>query len=112
MAKVSIPIKAVSTLNAREHWSVKAKRHKSQRQAAYLMTPKAQLPAVVTLTRCGPRTLDGDNLQGSLKAVRDGVADKLGVDDNSPLIDFKYAQAKSKDYAVEIEVKPAPTPPL
>jgi hypothetical protein len=50
--------------------------------------------------------LDGDNLQSGFKAVRDGVADWLGVDDGSGLIDWQYCQRSSgpKVYKVEIEV--------
>jgi len=64
------------------------------------------LPATVVLTRVAPRKLDGDNLQSGFKAVRDGVADWLGVDDGNGLIDWQYAQRSGKagEYAVEIEV--------
>jgi hypothetical protein len=50
--------------------------------------------------------LDGDNLQSGFKAVRDGVADWLGVDDGNSLVDWQYAQrsAGPKVYKVEIEV--------
>jgi hypothetical protein len=50
--------------------------------------------------------LDGDNLQSGFKAVRDGVADWLGVDDGNGLVDWQYVQRSGKagEYAVEIEV--------
>ena len=50
--------------------------------------------------------LDGDNLQSGFKAVRDGVADWLGVDDGHHLVDWQYKQrsAGPKVYRVEIEV--------
>jgi hypothetical protein len=50
--------------------------------------------------------LDGDNLQSGFKAVRDGVADWLGVDDGSQLLDWQYRQRSNgvKTYKVEIEV--------
>jgi hypothetical protein len=53
-----------------------------------------------------PRALDGDNLQSAFKAVRDGVADWLGVDDGHKNLDWQYYQRKDgpKVYAVEIEV--------
>lgn len=71
-------------------------------------------PAVVNLTRIGPRVLDGDNLQRALKAIRDEVALFLGVDDASPLVEWKYAQVQWKDsglsgashYAVQIKIEP------
>jgi hypothetical protein len=64
------------------------------------------LPATVVLTRVAPRRLDGDNLQSGFKAVRDGVADWLGVDDGNGLVDWQYVQRSGKpgEYAVEIEV--------
>jgi hypothetical protein len=64
------------------------------------------LPVTVVLTRIAPRRLDGDNLQSGFKAVRDGVADWLGVDDGSSLVDWQYFQRSGKagEYAVEIEV--------
>ena len=42
----------------------------------------------------------------SFKAVRDGVADWLGVDDGSSLVDWQYCQRSGgpKVYKVEIEV--------
>jgi P2-related tail formation protein len=50
--------------------------------------------------------LDGDNLQSGFKAVRDGVADWLGIDDGSQLVEWEYRQRPGtvKTYKVEIEV--------
>ncbi|MDB5297798.1 MAG: Bcep22 hypothetical protein [Phycisphaerales bacterium] len=62
------------------------------------------LPCVVTLTRIGPRELDGDNLQGAFKAVRDMVALELGVDDADPRVTWEYAQEPRRDHAVRIRV--------
>lgn len=63
----------------------------------------------VTLTRYSAGTLDDDNLRGSLKAIRDGVADWLGVPDNDPRVTWAYAQrtVDPKKFAVEVEVRPA-----
>jgi hypothetical protein len=36
--------------------------------------------------------MDGDNSIGSLKAVRDGVADALGIDDGDPRLTWEYRQ--------------------
>ena len=68
---------------------------------------KATLPAVVTLTRYSAGTLDDDNLRGALKAVRDGIADALGVPDNDPRIYFAYGQASSPrgSYAVHVRIE-------
>lgn len=105
----TIPLKATGSQNARQHWAVKARQVKKERSAAMLAT--ARLPAlvrpalVVTLTRVGPRLLDAeDNLTATLKAVRDGVAARLKVDDASPLIRWEYRQEKG-EYAVRVEVR-------
>lgn len=83
------------------------RRVKLQRMAAHLgllnKLPKAtheQLWAaavfvVVTLTRGGPDTLDSeDNLTAAFKAVRDGIAGALEVNDAHPLLRWLYAQRK------------------
>jgi hypothetical protein len=106
---VRVPIKTVSGLNAREHWRVRANRVKAERTAvawAMSCTEPCALPCVVTLTREGKGTLDSDNLQGSQKAVRDAVADWLGVNDADPRIDWRYAQVKAPAYGVLIEITP------
>lgn len=61
---------------------------------------------VVTLTRIAPRSLDSDNLAGSQKHVRDGVADALGIDDRDSRVAWCYAQRNgvTREYAVEIVV--------
>ncbi len=92
-----LPIATVSTLNQREHWAKRATRAKSQRQQAYLMTQalkSLRIPAIIKLVRVSPRMLDGDNLQGALKSVRDGIADRIGIDDGDPRISWQYGQEK------------------
>jgi hypothetical protein len=110
---VTLPVKTVSESNARGHWAGKARRTKALREAAGLvvvgmlraegMAP----PCTVTLTRIAPRRLDDDNLRGALKAVRDGVADALGVDDGDPSVSWDYAQARgaAKQYAVVVCIR-------
>ena len=84
----------------------RAKRVKNQRLAARLaLLPYAhELRALaalggvirVELVRVSPRKLDSDNLQGALKAVRDGVADALGLDDGSARYRWEYSQLKGQ----------------
>jgi hypothetical protein len=66
-------------------------------------------PLVVTLTRVTPRELDdGDNLATSLKAVRDGVADYLGLrSDRDPRVAWRYAQTHGAphEYAVRVALE-------
>lgn len=80
--------------NSRAHWRVKAKLTKLARHAAYLSTYEkiASEGLKGTLTFTGytlaffypdKRRRDDDNAQASIKSARDGIADALGVDDNT-----------------------------
>lgn len=100
---VSLPLRVVNGANAREHWSTRARRAKRERQTAYLLTPRHPLPCVVTLTRVGKRRMDDDGAAISCKHVRDGIADRLGVDDADPRVTWQYRQ-RLGDYAVEVEI--------
>jgi hypothetical protein len=111
----SIHLKAQNTLNSRKHWAVKSREVAAERTKVGLrwlgaggeQWLRAVPPAlVVTLTRVGPRELDGDNLQGALKGVRDAVARRLKVDDSTPLVTWGYAQERG-EYAVRVEIRRA-----
>ena len=103
-------LKTISTLNAREHWAARSKRHKSQRQAIALALHNVERPALpccVTLRRVAPRGItDDDNLVSSMKAIRDAVAEWHGTDDGDPGWTWLVEQRKGepKQYAVEIEL--------
>lgn len=110
-ARFRIPdMKLSSKLNDRVHWRKRAKDAKTQRQAAFYTVKPYPLPCMVTITRIGPATLDGDNLAGACKSIRDGIADRLGVDDRSPAVLYRYAQQKHGKgvYGVEILFEPMP----
>lgn len=105
----TLPLKAQGSQNARyRHWSGRAAVTKKERSAAMLVTSGVtQLlePAlVVTLTRIGPRELDFVNLCASLKAVQDGVASRLKVDDASRLVQWEFRQELG-EYAVRIRIE-------
>ena len=112
MILVHLPIRTVSAMNTREHHMVRYRRTKQQRGVAKLALAAAcaglarkHARLVVTLTRIGIRQgLDGDNLQASLKAVRDGVADALRIDDGSNRVEWRYAQRRGAAWGVEIAV--------
>lgn len=97
---LTLPIRVTSGLNMREHWRVRAARVKKERTLATLAAFGCKgftaigWPAVCTLTRIAPGLLDDDNLAGGFKAVRDGIADALGIDDADPRISWRYAQQK------------------
>lgn len=111
---VTLPIRTLSEPNVRSHWAEKAKRTASNRTVVALaLRPHVRamgLPVVVELTRLSSGTLDDDNLRGALKAVRDGVADALGLRDDSDekRVSFDYRQrlVKRGTYGVEISVRP------
>lgn len=113
--KLSLPLKLESAANARDgHWAQRLRRTSPQRSAAALAVKAAIAGArlaqlEVTLTRISPGTLDDDNLRGALKAVRDGVASALRIDDASPLVRWLYEQrhGDAKQYGVEIEINSA-----
>lgn len=105
----TIPIRTPSCANLREHWHARAKRAKGHRLAACACFPRDRVPSfpvVVTLTRVAPRPLDDDNLRGALKAVRDGIADALGVDDRDERVRWRYRQIRgaAKYHAVDVSI--------
>lgn len=105
MFEFSIPMKAQSVANLREHWAAKAKRVGNQRQAAMKLCPRwVDGPLlIIELSRVGPRPLDDDNLRSSLKAFRDGIAARLGFDDGSALVRWEYKQAKG-EYEIRVRI--------
>lgn len=112
---IELPLRIESVANKREHWAAKAKRTKAHRQTAWaLMAQKRRpkLPCIVTLTRIAPRQLDDDNLRSAFKAVRDGIADRLGVNDRDQRVVWIYAQerGKPKEYSARIEISHPPKP--
>lgn len=88
--------------------SARARKHRAMgRLAVAANGPVPPLPVVVTLVRVGPRVIDDDNLAFAFKALRDGVADALGVPDHDPRVTWRYAQERGP-YAVRIELDPRP----
>lgn len=108
MIEFQIPIKTVNPVNGSHgHWRTTAAIRKRQRQTTFLLAPKFDIPAVITLTRVSAGVLDDDNLRPALKSVRDGIADKLGIADNDPRVTWRYAQQKCKrgTWAVRVTVE-------
>lgn len=104
---IELPLRIESCANKREHWATRARRTKQHRLAA-LAVPTHALPCVVTMIRVAPRKLDDDNLQSGFKALRDGIADRLGVDDRDPRVKWVYGQTrgKAKEYAARVAITP------
>lgn len=103
-------LKLHSKLNQRIHWAKRMKQARLERALAYAEVKRHALPCVVQITRVAPRMLDDDNLAGSCKSVRDGIADRLGIDDRDEAVEWRYAQRKGtvREYAVEIEIFSVP----
>lgn len=99
--KVLIAYKLGSPANAQRGSSrlVQARRKAQERRLGMLAVSGNRdavpvLPVTVTIVRIAPRALDDDNLAYAAKAIRDGVADALGVRDNDPRVSWRYAQEK------------------
>jgi hypothetical protein len=117
---VSLPIRTTNPLNASRIGNsrlaaiIKTQERARQRQTTKLLVQAAMqrigvsraqmVPAVVTLTRVSAGRLDGDGLQASFKAIRDGVADSLGVNDGGPFVEWRYLQEKGPQKHHEIKV--------
>lgn len=107
-----LPLHTVSENNGREHYRVKAKRVKHHRETAKAMCASAlsmpALPCVIRITRISPRGLDsGDNLPGASKALRDGIADWLSIDDrDNTRVAYVYDQRRGppKHHSVMVEI--------
>ncbi len=118
--EVLLPVRTWSELNLRTHWRQRARRVAEQREDARILVragltgspfrarvrPRDQA-LTVRLTRIAPRQLDSDNLAGALKAIRDGVADALGMDDGDSRFEWLYAQRRGRpgEYAVLVEIR-------
>lgn len=88
--------------NVRLHWAIKHKAKKVYRQACYLLTRQVmqkncwEVPdtRVIKLTISfyppDARRRDDDNMIGSFKSGRDGMADALGVNDFRFDPDYKF----------------------
>jgi hypothetical protein len=110
---VTVPVRTRSETNMREHHMARHRRRKTVRVTVGLVVRGALQgagvsgPLEVVMTRCAPSNgLDGDNLVSSLKSVRDGVADALGIDDRDPRVTWRCEQRRAKrgDWSVEIRI--------
>jgi hypothetical protein len=64
-------------------------------------------PLLVRLTRISPRSRldEEDNLAQSMKAIRDQIAEWLGVNDRySEVVRYSYAQERGKQWGVRVEI--------
>ena len=113
--RITWPMKLESRTNQREHWSKQWRRDKHQKDIVrqLLLTKRLELPHGpwdIFLIRIKPedrrvKFLDSDNLQASFKAIRDQVADWLGIDDgDESAASWNYSQETGPEYAIEVEI--------
>lgn len=111
---ITVPVRLVSEANSHAHWRERQKRAKAHRSTAMLLCRAAtewQVPNPnrryrVLMTRIAPRPLDSDNAVGACKHIRDGIADAMGIDDRSPLIDWQVSQERGEPntYAARVRI--------
>ena len=110
MLHTILPVRIISEANTRGHWRTSAGRKREHRAIGRLaFNGKPRPPASplnIHLCRIAPKQLDDDNLASGFKALRDGIADWLGIDDGSKALKWHYAQRKGqpKQYAAEIVI--------
>lgn len=100
LIEVTLPFKVESRANDHRsnHWGPRAATTKSQREGTQLALSSHRrhmrglldtCGLVVRVVRLGPTELDShDNLGHALKAITDGVADLLGVNDRDQRVTF------------------------
>ena len=59
----------------------------------------------VTLVNFRKRLIDGDNLIGGCKPLRDTIASWLELDDNERFIDWEYHQVKSNNIGTLVKIE-------
>lgn len=107
----TLHLKTVAESNRREHWASRARRVKQHRTAARsamqaygnMLYARSGFRLIsecehiyVTMSRAGVRRLDSDNLSGSFKAIRDGIADAIGIDDGDDMYTWTCEQQPLK----------------
>jgi hypothetical protein len=108
-----VPLRTVSELNTREHWTTTYRRRQDEEQVVAvamqnnLRGRQVEMPCVVKLTRIAPRRLDShDNLRSAFKATADFISRKLGVNDGDGSITWEYDQVagQPKQYAIKVSI--------
>lgn len=110
---VELPIRTFTEANLHEHHMQRHKRMGDQRPTVAMAMRananargiKVSLPCTVRTWRLAPAELDTNgNLQTALKAVMDGIADWLGINDRDPRVKWECDQVKRAQYGILVEV--------
>ncbi|MBX9754799.1 MAG: endodeoxyribonuclease RusA [Pseudomonadaceae bacterium] len=98
--------------NARCHWRKSAPIRAKYRADCYLLckasgikAPEGKILWVVEFFPPDRRAYDDDNLLARTKALRDGVAEALGVDDRRFVTQFSVSDQVVKGGAVHVHIK-------
>ena len=101
---VTFPMLVPSAANLREGKRARAKRVQGQRDGArgqvmsrwhaWHEREASGNRLRILITRIAPRQLDDDNLAYACKAIRDGVALAIGIDDGDPRLKWEYDQSR------------------
>lgn len=88
-------MRLVSESNARQHWTKKHARTANRRSLVGMIVRtkigRVTYPVRVDLTYHNSRRIDPGNIGVAFKAVQDGIADAIGVDDgNLDFYDWHY----------------------
>ncbi len=115
MISFEIPIKVISEMNWRGHWAERYSRLNKQKRIVYqnciakIGPKRPDYPIYkITLTRLKgyrQRDYDTDNLASSFKAVRDGIAEYLGIDDGSKRFIWVYRQQKGDSPGIIVGIE-------
>ena len=111
---ILMPIRTYNEANSTEHWTKRARRHRSQQRAvALLLRPYLtwiKLPCSIELTRFASRKLDAhDNLPMSFKFITDTVCALLTqdtrpgrADDDERILSITYKQICPSPYGIKV----------
>jgi hypothetical protein len=103
-----VPIKLVSEANTHDGLKAQLRRKaqvkRTMRQVLTLIPRVVALPCTVTMVRFGPKELDSDNLDNAFKAVRDMIAEWVGVDDADKRYTWQFHQKPGKAYKVRVTI--------
>lgn len=103
--------------NARAHWAAKAKATRTARREAYYAAKAAgigemdakEFRVTTFFSPPGRHSYDEDNLKARCKALYDGIADALGLDDKLFRHQPVVIGAPIKGGRVVVEIEPADT---
>lgn len=123
VAMATTPLQLVNPLNGRglatsrgARMASNARRQKERAAGRTLATrlagmPRANWTEAVLLTRISPKEFDDDNNAAALKSVRDGMAERWGIDDRDERVVWLTDWRKGPQHVVEASlwVMPAKT---